>query len=88
MNGELILDIISDLLRRRVRVAENSSDYAMLTDTIAFVKTWGTPESAFIRRLPHGAGPQFMSFTINGQPVNVQEMMNGQAQNFGNHTGV
>lgn len=86
MNGELILDIISDLLRRRVRVAENTSDYAMLTDTIAFVKTWGTPESAFIRRPTQG--PQFMSFTINGQPVNMQEMMNGQAQNFGNHTGV
>lgn len=88
MNNELILDIISDLLRKRVRVAENSSDYAMLTDTIAFVKTWGTPEADFIKlkRTPHGS--QFMSFTINGQPVNMQEAMNGQAQNFGNHTSV
>lgn len=89
MNKELIIDVVGDLLRRRVRVAEDSQDFAFLTDLVAFAKTWGTPECAFMRRPPKS--PQFMSFTVNGQPIDpamFQEMMNGQAQNFGDNTSV
>ena len=71
MNEELILDVMSYLLRKRGSVADTSYEYAMLTDAVEFVKTWGTKQSAFVRRPPQ---IQFSQVFVNGQPVDPAAM--------------
>lgn len=71
MTEEHINEIIGGLAVKRHAAKVGSEEYGLLSDMIEFVKTWGRPDSVFVRR-PQPI--QFVQFTVNGQPVDPATM--------------
>ena len=71
MTEEYINEIIGGLAVKRHAANVRSEEYGLLSDVIEFVKTWGRPDGAFVRRPQQ---MQFVHFTVNGQPVDPATM--------------
>lgn len=71
-------EIVAELVMLRHDTGERSQEEQFIKDVITFAKTWGTPDSAFIRRPPQ---MQMIQFTINGQPVDPSMMSGGEPWN-------
>ena len=67
-------EVVARLLSIRHSLDDtDEASYAMVTDAIRFIRAWGTAP-------PPQQGPQFMQFTVNGQPVDPSQFARGQNQ--------